>query len=212
MPLPGVLPPPLGRSLQSPQGHQRSQPPSERPSPADSRSLGEGCFVCLDHSCLGSLWRFEMSAALKLAVCSEWQGFLCWGEVISGRSLSLGVRPPELEMGRVRVLLWLPGLSAASRCLLSLEKEHRFTYFLCDQANNKSKFRKDTSYMCLCSSHSLQGRRAKGCCLSLRGPKGRLRKVYAVGQGDNRWPSESPAESGGRKPLKKSRSEVLNSG
>lgn len=75
-------------------------------------------------------------------MCSQWQGFLCWVKVISKRSLSFWAGCLELEMGRMRVLLWLPVLSAASQCLLSLEKEHRVTYFLYDQANNKSRFRK----------------------------------------------------------------------
>lgn len=36
---------------------------------------GRDCFVCLDHARPGSPRLCEMSAALKLAVCSEWQGF-----------------------------------------------------------------------------------------------------------------------------------------
>lgn len=103
---------------------------------------GRDCFVFLDHSHLASLWHFEMSAALKLALCSQWQGFLCWVKVISNRSLSFWSGRLELAMGRMRVLLWLPVLSAASQCLLSLEKEPCATYFLYDQANNKSRFRK----------------------------------------------------------------------
>lgn len=54
---PGVLPPSLGRRLQSLQGHRRSQPPPERPSLVDSRNLGEGLF-CFPGS---FLLRFPMA-------------------------------------------------------------------------------------------------------------------------------------------------------